>query len=73
MHVKMSECIALLDKMAAFSQVQSSNARKFVPKGPIYNKPAMVLVRAWCWRGIKPLPEQMLNQFTDVSVWHWGR
>ena len=32
---------------------------KFVPKGPIDNKPALVQVMAWCWSGDKPLSEPM--------------
>ena len=43
---------------------------KFVPKGPIDNKPALVQVMDWCWTGDKPLPEPMLIQFTDAYIWH---
>ena len=32
---------------------------KFVPKGLISNKPAMVLIMAWHWAGDKPLSELM--------------
>ena len=45
MHVEMSECIFLLDKMAAFAQMPFSNALKFVPNGSIDDKPVLVLVR----------------------------
>ena len=43
---------------------------KFVPKGPIYNKSAMVQVMAWCQTGNKPLPKPMLAQFTDARMRH---
>ena len=39
---------------------------KFVPKGPIDNKSALVQVMAWCWTGDKSLPDPMLTQFTDT-------
>ena len=39
---------------------------KFVPMSPIDNKPALVLVMAWCRTSDKPLPELMLTQFTDA-------
>ena len=42
---------------------------KFVPKGPIDNKPALVQVMAWRLTGDKPLPEPMLTQFTDAYMW----
>ena len=43
---------------------------KFVPKGPIDNKSALVQVMAWRWTGQKPLPEAILIQFTDTCMWH---
>ena len=43
---------------------------KFVPKGPIDNKPALVQVMAWCRTGTRPLPEPMLIQFTDAYMQH---
>ena len=43
---------------------------KFVPKGPIDNKLALVQIMAWRRNGDKPLHEQMLIQFTDVYMWH---
>ena len=43
---------------------------KFVPKGPVENKSALVCVMAWRRTGDKPLPEQMLTQFTDAYVRH---
>ena len=39
---------------------------KFVPKGPINNKAALVRVMAWRRTGDKPLSEPMLNWFTDA-------
>ena len=33
---------------------------KFVPKGPIDNKSALVQVKAWCQTGDKPLPEPIM-------------
>ena len=47
-------------------------SRKFVPKGPIGNKPALVQVMAWRRTGDKPLPEAMLTQFTDAYMRHLG-
>ena len=41
---------------------------KFVPKGQIDNKSAIVQVMAWCWTGDKPLYEPMLSQFTDAFM-----
>ena len=41
---------------------------KFVPKGPIDNKSALVQVMAWRRTGDKPLSEPMLNQFTDAYM-----
>ena len=43
---------------------------KFVPKGPTDNKSALVQVMAWRRTGAKPLPEPMLNQFTDAYMRH---
>ena len=39
---------------------------KFVPKGPIDYKSALVQVMAWHRTGKKPLPESMLTKFTDA-------
>ena len=41
---------------------------KFVPKGGIDNKAALVQVMACRLFGAKPLPEPMLIQFTDVYM-----
>ena len=43
---------------------------KFVPKGPIDNKSALVQVMTWRPTGDKPLPEPMLTQFTDAYMRH---
>ena len=43
---------------------------KFVPKGPINNKSALVQVMACRLFGAKPLPESMLTQFTDAYMGH---
>ena len=46
---------------------------KFVLKGPIDNKSALVQVMAWCQAGDKPLPEPILTQFIDTYMPHyWG-
>ena len=45
---------------------------KFVPKGPIDNKSALVQVMAWCRTGDKSLPEPMLPQFTEAYMRHQG-
>ena len=42
---------------------------KFVRKGRIDNKSALVQVMAWRRTGDKSLPEPMLTQFTDASIW----
>ena len=43
---------------------------KFVPKGPIDNKAALVQAMAWRRTGDKPLPEPMLTHFTDAYMRH---
>ena len=43
---------------------------EFVPMSPINNKPALVQVMSWRRTGNKPLPEQMLAQFTDAYMRH---
>ena len=40
----------------------------FVPQGPIDNKSVLVQVMAWHQTGDKPVPEPMLNQFTDAYM-----
>ena len=42
---------------------------KFVPKGPIYNNPALVQIMAWCRSGNKPLSEPMMvSLLTHICV-----
>ena len=43
---------------------------KFIPKGPIDYKSALVQVVAWHRTGDKPLPESMLTQITDAYIRH---
>ena len=43
---------------------------KFVPKGLIDNKPALVQVMAWRRTGDKPLPEPFLTQSIDTYMQH---
>ena len=45
---------------------------KFVPNGPIDNKPVLGQVMAGRWAGDKPLPEPVLDEFTDAYIRHWG-
>ena len=45
---------------------------KFVPKGLIDDKSALVQVMAWHQTGDKPLPEAMKTQFADTCMWHLG-
>ena len=42
---------------------------KFVPKGPIDYKSALVQVVAWRRTGEKPLLEPMLTRFTDAYIY----
>ena len=46
---------------------------KFVPKGLIDNKPALVQVMAWRRTGDKPLPEPFLTQSIDTYMQHKGQ
>ena len=43
---------------------------KFVPKGLIDYKSALVQVMAWRWIGDKPLPETMMTQCTAAYMRH---
>ena len=45
---------------------------KFVSKGPIGYKSALVQVEAWHRTGEKPFPDSMLTQFTDAYIRHQG-
>ena len=41
---------------------------KYVHKGPIDNKPALVQIMAWRRIGDKPLSEPMMAQFSDAYM-----
>ena len=43
-------------------------SRKYVSKGPIDNKPALVQIRAFRQTGNKPLPETMIAWFEDTYM-----
>ena len=43
---------------------------KFVHKGPMDNRPALVQIMAWRWPGDKTLSESMLIQLTDTDMHH---
>ena len=45
---------------------------KFVPKGPIDNKSALVQVMAWHGTGGTTIPEPMLTQFTVAYIQDQG-
>ena len=59
----------LLNKMRCIFIIISL---KYIPKGPIDNKAALVQVMAWCRIGDKPLSEPMLIEFTDAYMRHKG-
>ena len=63
-----------LDKMAATlaenDRISIRFSLRFVPRIPIDNKPALVQVMTWCRTGNKPLPEPMLNWFSDAYMQH---
>ena len=60
------KCIFLNENVRISIQI----SLKFVPKGSIDNKSALVQVTAWRRTGDKPLPEAMVIQFTDANVRH---
>ena len=43
---------------------------KYVPRGPIDNKPVLIQVMAWCRTGNKQLLEPMMTQFIDAYMRH---
>ena len=59
-------CIFVNEKFCIAIQI----SLKFVPKGQIDYKSALVQVMAWRRTGDKPLPEPMLTQFTDAYMRH---
>ena len=60
------KCIFLNEKFDISIRI----SLKFVHKGPIDNKPALVQVMAWRRTGDKPLSEPMLTRFTDAYMRH---
>ena len=62
----MFKCILLNEN----DKIPIQNSQKLVPGSPIDNKSAFVQVMAWSKTGDKPLPEQMMTQFTDAYMWH---
>ena len=46
-------------------------SKKFVPRSPIGDMPALVQVMARRRTCDQPLPEPMLTQFTYAYMWHW--
>ena len=62
------KCIFVTEKFCFSIRI----SLKFVPKGPADNKPALVLVMAWCQTGDKPLPQPMVTQFTQAYMQQQG-
>ena len=66
--------ISQMKDLNAFSKIKNCIliriSIKFIPKGPIDYKPALVQVMNWRQTGDKPLPKPMINQLTDAYVWH---
>ena len=60
------KCIFMNEKLCNLSLT----SLKFVHKGQIDNKSALVQVMAWCQTGDKPLPEPMFEEFTDSYMAH---
>ena len=60
------KCICLNENVSILIQI----SLRFIPKGPVDNKWALVQVVAWRQTGAKPLPEPMLTQFIDVYMGH---
>ena len=58
--------------MYAKSVISILSSLKFVSKGPVDNKAALVQVMSWRWTGDRPLPQTMLIQFTDVYMRQYG-
>ena len=48
--------IFLHENICTFIQI----SLKFVAKGPVYNKPSLVQIMAWRWKGSNPLFEPMM-------------
>ena len=60
------KCIFVNEKFCILIRI----SLKFVPKGPINNKPALVQIMAWRWIGDKPLSEPMPTRVTDAYMRH---
>ena len=61
-----SKRIYLNKKIQSFIEI----LLRFVPKGAIDNRPALVKIMAWRLFGAKPLSEAMLTRYTDIYMWH---
>ena len=62
------KCIFMNEKFCISIKI----SLKFVPKGQIDNKSALVQVMAWRQTGDKPLPEPILTLFTNAYTQHKG-
>ena len=60
------KCILMNEKFCILIQI----SQKFIPKGLIDNKSALVQVMAWPWTGAKRIPEPMMTQYTDEYNQH---
>ena len=60
------KCIYMNEKLLMLTGI----SLKFLPKGPIDNKSALVEAMAWRRAGDKSLPEPMLAEFTDAYMRH---
>ena len=60
------KCVSVNEKYFILIEI----SLKFVPKGPINNNPALVLVVAWRRIGDKLLSEPILTRFTDAYTRH---
>ena len=60
------KCIFINEKFCISIQI----SLKFVPRGPVDNRPALVQVMAWRQTGDKPLSESTVIKFTDAYMRH---
>ena len=70
---KMAAIFADIFKCTFFNEIDRiliQISMKYVPRSPIDNKPALVQVMAWRRIGDKPLPEPMMNQFSEAYIRH---
>ena len=44
-----------------------THSLKFIPKDPIHDRSSLILLMAWCQKGIKPLAEPMMSQFNEAE------